>query len=111
MSYGWSASAGFDFGFGSGSSLSMGVTITKSNTQGGLEEYVIPAHGVGQVWQHQLMVWQDQQTQDCVKKHYGSGGLKCGPWSGYIHADIPVDGGSVHSWSSGYNNVDTSRCG
>lgn len=110
MSYSMSASAGFDFNFGKSAAFSLGVTITKTNTQSTCNTYTVPPGSDGQIWQQQLMVWQEQQTQKCHKYHYGANGIHCGAWSAYIHADIPVQNGVSFGWSTGHNNMDFAHC-
>lgn len=110
-SYSASWSDGFDVSFGESFSANIGITITTTNLITITQTYTIPAHDYGQVWQQQLMVWQDQQKQHCHKYNYGKNGIKCGAWSAYIRGNFPVKNGQSFGWSTGWNNMDFSSCG
>lgn len=85
----WSVSDGFNWDVGKSFALNIGATIIKSFQQGGSWQVSIPLESVGQTWTQKRMVWQNQQQQSCVRRHYGSGGLQCDSWGPYIHGDIP----------------------
>ncbi|QEU58741.1 hypothetical protein KDRO_A07650 [Kluyveromyces lactis] len=110
-SYSKSVSAGFSMGAAESAAVSMSVSVTSTNTQSYKGVFVIPAHGWGQVWTRQRMIWQDQQQQSCHKYNYGKNGIKCGAWSAYIHGDVPVKNGAMFTWSTGYENMDMNNCG
>ena len=85
----WSVDAGFNWDIGKGFALNIGATLTKEFGQSGSWEITVPADSVGQTWTQKRMVWQQQQRQKCVRRHYGSNGLHCDSWGPYIHGDIP----------------------
>lgn len=86
-----SVGGGFDLGFASGvASAHFGFQISKLVTKGG--EFTCNKEGarVVSIWTQSQYYWSDQQTQRCVRKHYGSSGCHCGAWGPYIHGDVPV---------------------
>lgn len=84
----WEVDAGFNFNIGKAASLNLGFSVTKSYSEGGDFQANIPAYSVGQVWTQKRMVWQNQQSQKCVRRHYGHNGLHCDAWGAYIHGDL-----------------------
>ena len=110
-SYSATWSAGFSVNYGTEASLSIGYSTTETNTVSESETYTVPAYSYGQVWQQQLMVWQDQQHQHCHKYNYGKHGIKCGAWSAYVRGNLPVKNGQSFGWSTGYDKMDFSSCG
>lgn len=84
----WQVDAGFQLGIAEKASLNLGVSVTKSYSESGSHEAVIPPQSVGQVWTQKRMVWQNQQRQKCVRRHYGHNGLHCDSWGPYIHGDL-----------------------
>ncbi|GEQ68798.1 hypothetical protein JCM33374_g2467 [Metschnikowia sp. JCM 33374] len=111
MTYGASWTRGFDIHHGVSASMSIGYETTESNTRSESQTYVVPAHSYGQVWQQQLMVWQDQQNRRCKKHHYQKGGIKCGDWSESLRGDLPVKNGVSFGWSTGKDKMDFNSCG
>ncbi|KAM9910282.1 hypothetical protein OXX69_004639 [Metschnikowia pulcherrima] len=103
--------AGFDLNFGTKGSLNIGYSVTKTFSKSEAVAYTVPAYSYGQVWQQQLVVWQDQQHQKCHKYHYGKGGIKCGAWSGYVRGNMPVTNGVSFGWSTGYDKMNFGTCG
>ena len=66
------------------------MTITKTNLVSETVTDTVPAYSYGQMWQQQLMVWQNQQQQHCHKYNYGKHSIKCGAWGPYIRDNFPV---------------------
>lgn len=110
-SYSASWNDGFSFSFGAAAASNMGYTVTQTNSVSQAVGRRIPAHSVGQAWQHQLVVWQDQIFRACEQKYIGPDGAVCDDWSGYVRGNLPVQNGQVFGWSVGAANVDDSTCG
>ncbi|GEQ68799.1 hypothetical protein JCM33374_g2468 [Metschnikowia sp. JCM 33374] len=111
MTYTATFKAGFNLAFGKKASLDIGLSTTESNSRSESRQYTVPPHSYGQVWQQQLMVWQDQQNRRCKKHHYQKGGIKCKPWSEYIRGDLPVTDGVSFGWSTGKEHMNFNSCG
>lgn len=110
-SYSASWNAGFDVNYGKSYSLSIGFTVTETNLVTNTVTDTVPPYSYGQMWQQQLMVWQDQQLQHCHKYNYGKHGIKCGAWGPYIRGNLPVKNGESFGWSTGWDKMDFSSCG
>lgn len=85
----WKVDAGFLFDIAKKFAINIGAEVLKHYGKSESWQVTIPPNSVGQTWTQKRMVWQDQQKRRCVRRHYGSNGLKCLPWSEYIHGDLP----------------------
>ncbi|QBM89991.1 hypothetical protein METSCH_E02280 [Metschnikowia aff. pulcherrima] len=101
--------AGFHLEYGKMAALHFGHETTGKNENSGVRTYVVPAHSFGQVWQQQLMVWQDQQVRRCVKL-LGNNVITYGKWSESLRGDLPVTDGASYGWSTGWENMDFGSC-
>ncbi|KAF8004061.1 hypothetical protein HF325_001509 [Metschnikowia pulcherrima] len=110
-SYSASWSEGVSLSYGTEASANIGLTTIKTNSVSEQETYTVPAHDYGQVWQQQLMIWQDQQHQHCHKYNYSKNDIKCGAWSEYVRGNLPVKNGQSFGWSTGYDRMDFGSCG
>lgn len=87
------------------------MTITKTNLVSETVTDTVPGYSYGQMWQQQLMVWQNQQQQHCHKYNYDKHGIKCGAWGPYIRGNFPVKNGESFGWSTGWSRMDFNSCG
>lgn len=101
---------GFNINYGNKAALRYGYRTTEKNTNTGIRTYTVPPRSYGQVWQQQLMVWQDQQYRKCLKI-LGVRGLNLGDWSEDIRGDLPVSNAISIGWSTGWDKMDFETCG
>ncbi|GEQ68795.1 hypothetical protein JCM33374_g2464 [Metschnikowia sp. JCM 33374] len=103
--------AGFDIESGIKAASDLRVSVTRKLEVSESQWYTIPANSTGQVFVRKGSVHQAQQSQRCHKRHYGSGGIKCGQPSGPYNATLPIIGHQSWGWSTGADKMDYSSCG
>ncbi|KAM9903127.1 hypothetical protein OXX79_003548 [Metschnikowia pulcherrima] len=114
----WSTSemhiAGFNVKYGIEQAAASGHKVGKKSSGTQTIEVTLPAYTKGQLFMQQQIVWQDQHSQKCHKKHYGKGGIKCGEWLGPFRGELPVlstNGGLNIGYSTGDDHVNQNECG